>query len=342
MEPAATYEGYYHFHLLYDAVLSVIGFVVVLVTSRGLALYDPQLRVRLFALTIGLPVLGELIAFIAYLVRPAPHTPVGQAILRFHEQCGFCAFMDEPAILSTQPRWVLSALLLVALISLTKNGLGALVLRRLAAAYPSFPIDSYPELRRRLLGVAARCGIPLPRITVSPHALPLALTFGVRQPAIIVSQGLLTQFSQAELETVLTHELAHAVRRDNLWNWLMALLRDVLFFLPTSHLAWRQMVVSQEEACDDLTIKWTGRPLDLARSLVKAWQHPRPRDLLLLAGVFLTTPFLRRATAVERRVERIILAHCRGGTVSRPNHLLAIGMVGLILLLYALPIAIGS
>ncbi|MFQ5614471.1 MAG: M56 family metallopeptidase [Anaerolineae bacterium] len=341
MEPAAAYEAY-HFHLLYDAVLSVTGFVLVLVMGRGLASDDPHLRVRLFALTIGLPVLGELIAFAAYQVRPAPHTSAGQAILRFHEQCGFCPLLDEPLALSNRPGWVLSALLIIVLFSITKNGLGAFLLDRLVATYPRFPIDRYPELHQRLLKVAARGGVFLPRIAVSPHSVPLALTFGVSQPIIIVSQGILSQFNQGELETVLTHELAHAVRHDNLWNWLVTLLRDALFFLPTSHLAWRQMVVSQEEACDDLTIHWTGRPLDLATSLVKAWGHPRPRELVFLLGLFLVAPFFRRASVVESRVQRIILAHYETRVISPSSRTpLTFGIMGLIFLLHALPIALG-
>lgn len=341
METAiAEYEAY-HFHLLYDAVLSVVGFVIVVVICRRPALHDPQLRVRLFALVIGLPLLGELIAFVAYQVRPSPHTSAGQAIFRFHEQCGFCPLLDEPLLLSTNPYWLVSTLSLVVLISLAKNGIGSLVLGHLAATYPTFPIDSHPELRC-LAGVAARGKASRPRIAVSPHSVPFALTLGVHQPTIIISQGLLAQFSQTELEAVLAHELAHIVRRDNQWNWLMSLLRDALFFLPTSHLAWRQMVLNQEEACDDLTIFWTNRPLDLARSLVKACQHPRPHEMVLRIGLFLVTPFLRRTTAVERRVKRIILTHHKANSIPSATHTpLAIGAVGLIFLLFALPIALG-
>ncbi|MFQ5398431.1 MAG: M56 family metallopeptidase [Anaerolineae bacterium] len=342
MEGAAAGYEPYHFHLLYDVVLSVAGFLICLATSRAVAGHHPQLRVRLFALVIGLPILGEFIAWAAYQVRPAPPSPAGQAILRFHEECRFCPLLDEPLILSEQPRLILSALLLLTLLSVVKNWLGILMLGRLAAAYPSFPIDAYPGLSRHLLGLSSRGGRTLPRVAVSPHSTPLALTFGLRRSTIIISEGMLGQFSRPELESVLAHELAHDIRRDNLWNWLMALFRDTFFFLPTTHLAWRQMVLSQEEACDDLTILWTGRPLDLARSLVKAWQHPRPRELVLLAGLFLVTPFFRRASAVERRVKRIVHRHHEiDSTPPPPRPRLAFAALGLVFLLSVLPIALG-
>ncbi|RME42576.1 MAG: M56 family metallopeptidase [Chloroflexi bacterium] len=343
MQPGvAVYEAY-HFHLLYDVVLAVAGFAIILAACRVLAQNEPQLRARFFALAIGLPVFGELVAFTAYLIRPAPHTPLGQAMLQFHNQCGLCALLDEPLPLSTQPRWVLVALLVVGLISLARNGVGNWILGRLAASYPTFPIHSYPELQR-LLNIAERHGRPLPRIAVSPHPAPLAVTVGFRQPAIIISQGMLRELNPAETETVLAHEMAHIIRQDNLWNGLLMPLRDALFFLPTSHLAWRQMVISQEEACDDLTIEWTGRPLDLARALIKAGQHPQPRDMMFLTGLFLVAPFLRHTSVVERRIERIIRTHCTEGAVLPPKGRtpLAIAVQGSILLLYALPILLGS
>lgn len=338
---AAAYEPF-HFHLLYDAVLSIAGFLVVLAICRVLSLHDPKLRIRIFALVIGLPILGELVAMASYMVRPAPHTPIGQAILRFHEQCGFCSLFDKPSFLGTKPWLILSALLVITLVSLIKKGLGALILRRLAVKYSLFPISSHPGLHQHLVTVAARCKAPLPRIAITPHLEPVALTCGVRHPTIIISQGMLRQFSQAELEAVLTHELAHVVRRDNLWNWLIALLRDTLFFFPTSHLAWRQIVIFQEKACDDLTIRWTGRPLDLARSLVKFCQHSPIRHMVCSEGLFLTNRFLRRESFVERRIERIILSRRREAAIPSSKRIaLVIGAIVLILMLFALPIVIG-
>jgi beta-lactamase regulating signal transducer with metallopeptidase domain len=172
--------------------------------------------------------------------------------------------------------------------------------------------------------------------------MPVAVTYGLRQPVIVVSQGMLLHYSSPELESVLIHELAHAVRRDNRWNWLIGLLRDMLVLLPTSHLAWQQMIASQEEACDDFSIFWTGRPLDLARSLVKALQYPHSRELAWLSGLFLIAATFRSANAVEMRIKRIIHAQRHGPqppagvSVSLPYAAMVF-----LFLLYALPIAVG-
>ncbi len=342
MQSVVTEYESYHFHLLYDAVLSLAGYLIVLVICRRFAIHDPAPRVKLFGLVICLPILGEAAAFVAYLARPDPQTAVGQIILRFHEECEFCSVLDEPVFLSSRPHLVLQGLFVLALISIAKSGLGRIAFSQIVAQCSPFPFDSFPEIHRHLLHVAEHCHFPLPKIVISPHMMPVAVTYGLRQPVIVVSQGMLLHYSSPELESVLIHELAHAVRRDNRWNWLIGLLRDMLALLPTSHLAWQQMIASQEEACDDFSIFWTGRPLDLARSLVKALQYPHSRELAWLSGLFLIAATFRSANAVERRIKRIIHAQRHGPqppagvSVSLPYAAMVF-----LFLLYALPIAVG-
>ena len=101
---------------------------------------------------------------------------------------------------------------------------------------------------------------------------------------------------------MLCHEWAHVLRRDNLWNWMVRLLRDVLFFLPGNHMLWQSMVASQDEACDALAVEITREPLALARALVKitaAWQ--RSTSPLSLPVV---SPFARESRSPARASSR--------------------------------------
>jgi len=50
---------------------------------------------------------------------------------------------------------------------------------------------------------------------------PLAWCAGVMQPQVYVSRGLLQQLTATQLKTVLAHEYAHAMRRDNLRKLLL-------------------------------------------------------------------------------------------------------------------------
>ena len=119
----------------------------------------------------------------------------------------------------------------------------------------------------------------LPEIFVSAIDAPLAFTTGMLSPRIYITNTLIELLTHDELIGVLCHEWAHVLRRDNLWNWLVRLLRDVGWFLPGSHIAWRSMVASQDEACDALAASMTRQPLALARALVKvagAWNVATP------------------------------------------------------------------
>jgi beta-lactamase regulating signal transducer with metallopeptidase domain len=58
-------------------------------------------------------------------------------------------------------------------------------------------------------------------------------TLGIRNPVLVLPEWFLSQASQDELSSALTHELAHIRRRDFLWNRLRALdLADLSFIRP--------------------------------------------------------------------------------------------------------------
>jgi heat shock protein HtpX len=78
------------------------------------------------------------------------------------------------------------------------------------------PLASAPGLYSRLDLLAARAGVPRPRLYLLRDGHPRALAVG-RGPGgatIAVSEGLLAAAPPAELDGVLAHELAHVARRD--------------------------------------------------------------------------------------------------------------------------------
>ena len=116
-------------------------------------------------------------------------------------------------------------------------------------------------------------GTPTPRVLIVATRRPLALTVGVRQPAVLLSDWMLTHLDPRELESVLAHELGHVARRDVLVTWLATVLRDAFFYLPTSRAAFHRFRFEREVACDGLAAKATGRPLALASALAKVWHQ---------------------------------------------------------------------
>jgi beta-lactamase regulating signal transducer with metallopeptidase domain len=77
-------------------------------------------------------------------------------------------------------------------------------------------------------------------------------------PAIILPSALLRSAGDAELRMVLAHELAHLKRRDYFWNSAVALVQTLFFFHPLAWLAGRQHRLTQEVACDEMTLRATG------------------------------------------------------------------------------------
>jgi Zn-dependent protease with chaperone function len=181
-------------------------------------------------------------------------------------------------------------------------------------------------------------GHRLPDIWVSNIEAPLAFTTGLLFPRIYITSTLLELLSHDEIMAVLCHEWAHVLRRDNLWNWLVRLLRDVVWFLPGGHIAWRQMVASQDEACDALAATMTRQPLALARALVKiagAWN-------LATMPLQMVSSFARASANPRARVEQMIWLS--GDTIPKKRSVIvgAYALAALLLLLAPLPALLGS
>jgi heat shock protein HtpX len=92
------------------------------------------------------------------------------------------------------------------------------------------PVES-PLLHSTLERLAARAGVVKPKLYVVTDGFPRALAAG-RGPsggtAIVVSSGLVTAASPAELEGVLAHELAHIRHRDVLVQTTAVLIASAL------------------------------------------------------------------------------------------------------------------
>lgn len=87
-----------------------------------------------------------------------------------------------------------------------------------------------PWLHELVERLAARAGLPKPRVYICPQPAPNAFATG-RNPAnsaVAVTQGMLRNFPADEIEGVLAHELAHIKHRDVLISTMAAVMASAI------------------------------------------------------------------------------------------------------------------
>lgn len=162
-------------------------------------------------------------------------------------------------------------------------------------------VASPPEVQMLAHTLARQCAVAAFQVQIVHQDHPLALTYGLRKPVVLLSTWMLEHLDSQELEAVLMHELEHVRQRDYLTNWLAIVLRDVFFYLPTSRVAYRQLAHEREVACDDWAVSATHHPLALASALTKMWLSVVDPHSSSLAQ-----PLIGRNAAVSQRIERLL------------------------------------
>src|SRR5687767_9430216 len=90
-----------------------------------------------------------------------------------------------------------------------------------------------PELYGLVQDLAARAGIPMPKVYIIPEETPNAFATG-RNPqhaAVAVTQGIRRILNKRELAGVLGHELSHVKHRDILVSTIAATLAGAISYL---------------------------------------------------------------------------------------------------------------
>lgn len=112
------------------------------------------------------------------------------------------------------------------------------------------------------------------------------ITFGSIKPIILIPASLVLYLTPAQLEAIITHELAHIKRNDYLHNIIQSAMEAIFFYHPCFWWINAYVREQRENACDDMAIQAGIDPKDLAYGLAEVLNHaqePAP-EMALAAG----------------------------------------------------------
>lgn len=111
-----------------------------------------------------------------------------------------------------------------------------------------------PRLLAALWSGQSRLGVrAIPEALETAAVSSPALT-GVFRPRLLFPPGLLERLSDAELEHVVMHELAHLKRHDLAVGYLALAAQTLHWFNPLAPLVCRRLRALREQACDELVL----------------------------------------------------------------------------------------
>jgi bla regulator protein BlaR1 len=124
----------------------------------------------------------------------------------------------------------------------------------------------------------------LPRLVSSKANLEPG-AFGFFRPVVCLPAGIADRLNDAELEAILTHELCHIRRRDNLTAIMHMGVEAIFWFHPLVWWLGTRLTEERERACDEEVVCMGGEPQVYAESILKVCEFYIASPVACAAGV---------------------------------------------------------
>jgi beta-lactamase regulating signal transducer with metallopeptidase domain len=157
------------------------------------------------------------------------------------------------------------------------------------------PASLDPQLRQ----LFEQTKMPVRLLVSDKVRVPAAL--GFMNPAIVLPAWTLHEFTPADLQPILIHELAHLRRYDGWTNLLQKAARALFFFHPAVWWIDARLSLEREMACDDAVLNVTGNPRAYAGSLISLLEKGVERRRWAMAQAAVA-----RAREASHRIGRIL------------------------------------
>ncbi len=161
--------------------------------------------------------------------------------------------------------WVMLGWAVGVVICLTPLVLGRLSLWRLKRS--ARPIKTGP-LAELLAKTSGQLGLKRPVTLLSSEHRPMPMIWGIfRSKLLLPSEA--DEWSLQRQRVVLLHELAHAARWDCLAKFVAHIACALYWFNPLVWIAFKQMQIEAESACDDLVLNAGAEPSKYAEHILE-------------------------------------------------------------------------
>jgi beta-lactamase regulating signal transducer with metallopeptidase domain len=157
----------------------------------------------------------------------------------------------------------------------------------------AFVAETSRRLRLRAVPVVAWC-----------RQVRVPVVVGIWKPIILLPAALATRLTPGQVETLLTHELAHIRRYDTLVNLLQRLVESLLFFHPAVWFVSRRISEEREKCCDDLVLRVGHPSVEYAEALLRMAELCVPGGAARTAAVLAASG--SRPSEFKQRVVRIL------------------------------------
>lgn len=172
-------------------------------------------------------------------------------------------------------------------------------------------------------GVRQKIAIRLSKTLLQPGV------FGIVRPVLMWPERISERLDDAQLETILAHEVWHVRRRDNLAAALHMVVEAIFWFHPAVWWLGGRLIEERERACDEQVLVLGGAPKAYAEGILKVCEFCVEAPLACMSGVL--------GSDLKKRIFRIMSGHAAVKLDFSRKLLLAVAGVAVI----ALPVLAG-
>ncbi|MBC5993945.1 M56 family metallopeptidase [Pontibacter cellulosilyticus] len=187
---------------------------------------------------------------------------------------------------------------LMGLVLMALRFLGGLAYTQRLRHYKTTPLSE--KWLERLAALQQELGMSKVVRLAESGLVKVPMAIGYAKPVILMPVGAVTGLSQAQVEAILAHELAHILRRDYLFNIIQSIVDIIFFYHPA--MWWISGVVraERENCCDDIAVAVCGSNLTYARALAELEAMRMP------AGPALAMAFSGKRNTLLSRIKRLV------------------------------------